>query len=105
MPIRMISCELVENKKPKCFASAAVYEEGDISSLGDYYELYNKMDKKLDELILIRFRDTLAKGLPSFKNKSLDDIRNIMNAMIALGWCELVHERKGWPEIEGLWGK
>lgn len=105
MPIKMIACELVENEKPRLFASAAVYEEDDISDLGDYYELYTKMEKKLDELILTRFRDALAKGLPSFKNKSLEDIRNIMNAMIALGWCELKQERQGWPKIEDLWGK
>lgn len=104
MAMKMISCELIENEKPKCFASAAIYADDDISDLGSYVELYDKMNKRLDELILIRFRDTLAKGLPSFKNKSLEDIRNIMNAMIALGWCELKQERKGWPKIEDLWG-
>lgn len=96
----MLARKLVENKEPRMFASAAVYEYDDIPDLDAYDELYWKMHKKLNELLLIIFRDTLAKGLPSFKNKSLEDIRNIMNAMIALGWCELEEERHGWPEIE-----
>lgn len=94
MPMKMISCELVENTKPRLFASAAVYERDDKpeSSMG----LQARMEKEVKKLICTRFRDTLAKRVSSFKDMPLEDIGNIINAMIALGWIEIKYEYEGW---------
>lgn len=89
----MISCELVENEKPKCFASAAVY--GDAGESESCIDLQKRMENELSKLICTRFRDTLAKRVIKFKNMPLEDISNIINAMIALGWIEINYDYRG----------